>query len=144
MPTQGTGFQTTTIADFQLKISGRVPVLLQDVFPKQHPSHFSEALGNSIPLRWTCFLFSFDRYATVKFECAFRHFHWSFFNCIENMFTKPSLFILLDHRTGSQYGKAIALLEQASPIINNVDIPFTKICWFLFRVVFLTTLPNIC
>ena len=81
---------------------GRVFGLLQDVFPEQHPSCFSENFENSKPLRWTNSLFLFDRYVRVKFECAFRHFHWMLFNCIENMFTKLSLFILLDHRTDSQ------------------------------------------
>ena len=83
------------------------------VFPKQHPKCFSEALENGKPLRWTSSLFWFHRRVRVKFECAFRHFHWIFFDCIENMFTKLSLFILFNQRTDSQYGKAIALLELA-------------------------------
>ena len=74
---------------------------VQDVFPEQHPGCFSEALENSKPLRRTSCLFSFDRYVRLKFEWDF---HWIFFNRIEDMFIKHNLFILLDHRTDSQYG----------------------------------------
>ena len=134
--------------DYGCKLSDRVFVLLQDVFPEHHPRCFSEALENSKLLRWTISLFSFDRHVRVKVEWAFLHFHWMFFSYFENMFTKPRLFILLDQilldSSWFTIRKSDRTFGTGEPINNNVNIAFTKMLVFVSSCFSNNALPDVC